>query len=337
MMLNEKMLAQLCLLPGVSGDEGAVRDFLIKELEGHCDELTVDALGNLIAFKKGARQGGRLMLSAHMDEVGFVVTSVEEDGSVRFDTVGGIGTEILPGKLVRHAQGAVGVLMTKPVHLLSPADREKPVEKTELRIDFGTNAAEFLQPGDTLCFDAPFEKQEEHRILSKALDDRAGCLLLLDLLKEPLPYDVYAVFTVLEEVGGRGALTAANRIRPDYFIAVETTTAADLPGAEGAQQVCALGRGAVVPFMDRGTIYDKELYRLAFRLAEENGVRLQTKTMVAGGNDAGTVHRSGTGVKSLALALPCRYLHTAGSIIDTADYDSAAAMLRLLCAAVPGL
>lgn len=336
-MLDIKKLEELCLLPGVSGDEGAVRACLQKDLACCCDDLLTDALGNLIVFKKGKRQGKKLMLSAHMDEVGLVATAVEEDGSVRFDTVGGIGTEILPGKVVRHKSGNIGVVMTKPVHLLKQADREKPVEKNELRIDFGTDARKWLQPGDTLCFATPFTRQGGSRILSKALDDRVGCLMLLELLREPLPYDLYGVFTVLEEVGGRGALTAANRIQPDCFLALETTTAADLPGANGAEKVCALGGGAVVPFMDRGTIYDKQLYRTAFQLAEENGISLQTKTMVAGGNDAGTVHRSGTGVQSLALALPCRYLHTAGSIIDTADYDSAAAMLRLLCGAVPAL
>lgn len=333
-------LKTLCMLPGVSGDEAPVREWIAAEIKDHCDEMRTDALGNLIVLKKGKQAGRRLMLSAHMDEVGFVVTSVDKDGSVRFDTVGGVGTEVLAGRLVRHMSGASGVIMTRPIHLLKGADRDTPVDKDALQIDFGPDADAIkaaITPGDTLCFADPFTVQSDRRVLSKALDDRVGCLLLMDLLKEDLPYDITVVFSALEEVGAKGALTAANQIRPEYFIAVETTTAADIAGVSGGERVCALGEGAVVPFMDRGTIYDKGLYQLAFSLAKEAGIPLQTKTMVAGGNDAGTVHRSGAGVKSLAVALPCRYLHTAGGVIDLRDYDSAKKMLSLLVREVPAL
>ena len=169
-----------------------------------------------------------------------------------------------------------------------------------------------------------------HRICSKAIDDRAGCAILLHLLEQDAPYDFTAAFLVQEEVGLRGAKAAAYTVDPDFALVLEATTAADIAGAEEDAKVCCLGGGPVVSFMDRSTIYDKELYRMAFSLAEKNGISCQTKSRIAGGNDSGAIHVSRGGVRTLAISLPCRYLHSPSCLADLNDLDACTALLPLL-------
>ena len=179
-------------------------------------------------------------------------------------------------------------------------------------------------------FDSGIRKFGDGFVQGRALDDRMGCAVMIEMIKGELEYDADFSFSVQEEIGTRGAKASAFSIRPDYAIVLETTTAADIPGVDGEKRVCALGEGAVVGFMDRGTIYDHDLYELAFKKAEENGIKIQTKTMVAGGNDAKAIHVSAGGVKTLAVSLPCRYLHSPSCVIKMSDGDDVLRLAKVM-------
>ncbi|HBL41692.1 MAG TPA: cellulase [Ruminococcaceae bacterium] len=310
-------------LNGVSGRENSVRDYIISQLTDTCD-YTVDAMGNLLVTVTGQnRAKNRVMLAAHMDEVGMIVTYITDDGLIKFANVGGIETAVLLGRRVKVGEhGLVGVVGVVPIHLRRDEDELTYPSKDSLYIDVGADSAEELKtlvsPGDAIVFDSEFY-QFGNCVKGKALDDRAGCALLLDMIKKGTEYDMLFAFTVQEEVGLRGAGCAAFALDPDYAIVVETTTAADLAGAEGEKKVCELGKGAVIPFMDRTTVYSPKLYRRAQEITKEKGIAMQTKTMVAGGNDAGIIHKTGSGVQTLTVSFACRYLHSPCCVIHKDD------------------
>ena len=323
----KELLKELCLADSVSGDEGAVRELIISRIKDVC-EYSVDNLGSIICFRKGKKTPGKkLMICAHMDEVGFIVTYIRPDGTLSFGNVGGIDPSVVIGRQVKvgkeHISGVVG---STAVHNLSKEQREKAPKTDSLYIDIGAadkaEAEKYVSLGDCAYFASEFTELGGSRIKSKALDDRAGCAMMIELMHEELEYDTYFVFNVQEEIGLRGATASAYSVAPDYAIVLETTTAADIDGASGAKKVCEVGNGPVVSFMDRHTMYDKELYRLAFDIAKEEGLPCQTKTMIAGGNDAGAVHISGRGVRTMAVSLPCRYLHSPSCVIDYADLEN---------------
>lgn len=322
----KNILKQLCLIDGVSGRENLVRETIISLLPSDC-EYTIDALGNLIVTKTGKKSSkNRIMLSAHMDEVGMIVTFIEQDGSLRFSTVGGIDPDVIVGSCVR-VNGISGVVGSKPIHLKSAQDRSKSVSIDELFIDIGASgkeqAEEHVNLGDVVTFDSDFLQFGEGKIKSKAIDDRFGCAVLLKLLREEdIEYDFTCAFLVQEEVGLRGARPATYAVNPDIAVVFETTTAADTPLSVGKDKVCMLGSGAVISFMDNATIYDSELYKLAFLTAKENNILCQTKTAIAGGNDAGAISQSRNGVKTISISLPCRYLHSASCVADEQDMDA---------------
>ncbi len=319
------LLQRLCDTSGVSGDEASVREIILSEISPFVADVKVDALGNIIAFKKGAKRAGKkLMVSAHMDEVGFIVTHVTDEGLLKFAPVGGIDANAVCGKPVTVGKKAVaGVIgVDKPVHLLKAEERQKSVAIADMHIDIGAKdkgqALEHVMPGDRVRFPANF-KFENGMVKAKALDDRVGCFVLISLIKRELPFDMYFSFVVQEEVGLRGAKVAAFGIDPDAAIVVEATTAADIKGVVPEKQVCRLSNGAVIAIMDKHTIYDRGLYDLALKLAKENDIKVQVKSMVAGGNDAGAIHQSRAGVRTIAVSLPCRYLHTACGMICADD------------------
>lgn len=321
------MLKELCLLNGTSGDEKAVRDYIIGKIDGHC-EWRVDKLGNLIAEKKGKKTpSGKIMVAAHMDEVGLIVTSVKSDGTLSFSSVGGVDPSVVIGRQVTVGRKSlVGVIGSPAVHNLTADEKEKAPSFSSLYIDIGAKdkaeAEKLVKLGETAYFRSEYTTLGGDRICSKAIDDRAGCALMIDMIRGEIPYDVTFVFTVQEEVGTRGAKTAAFAVEPDYAVVLETTTAADIPSADGEKRVCELGKGAVVSYMDRSTIYDRELYELAFSLAEKNNIPVQTKTMVAGGNDSGAIHTTGNGARTVAVSAPCRYLHSPSCVADKRDIDA---------------
>lgn len=331
-------LKNLCTLDGTSGHEDAVRDFIIARLPADCEHRT-DALGNLIVFKKGKnRAKNRVMLAAHMDEVGVIVTHIDADGYLKFTTVGGITPSVLAGRTVRFANGTIGVLGIKPIHLTNKSEEGDLPSADKMYIDIGSDSKEDAEAvvslGDVAVFNEEFIRLGEHKVCSKALDDRMGCCALLTLLNEETAADAYFVFTVQEEIGLRGASTAAFQVAPDYAIVLEGTTAADLPDAVDEKKVCIQGNGAAVSFMDRATLYPPKLYNLAMQLAKDNAIPVQTKTMVAGGNDAGAIHKAGAGVQVLTVNVPCRYIHSGSSVADLRDYDSVLSLTRLLLGAL---
>lgn len=329
------MLKTLCELNGTSGREEAVREFLIAHLPKDAS-YTVDALGNLIVEKRGAnRAKNKVMLASHMDEVGLIITYITEDGFLRFACVGGIDSRALFGKAVKVGeQGVSGVIGGKAVHQLTKDEKNTVPEAEDLLIDIGARtkaeAESLVSLGDNAYFDSEYIEFGDGFVKSKAIDDRAGNLIMLEMLQSDLPYDMTFCFTVQEEIGTRGAAAVTDTVAPDYAIVLESTTASDLPDVSGYRQVCKTGGGAVVGFMDRGTVYDKSLYDLAFRLAKENDIPCQTKTMVAGGNDASAIHKAAGGVKTVAVSVPCRYIHSASCVAKKEDIDSVARLARVL-------
>lgn len=320
-----EMLQKLCELKAVSGREDPVRSFILNEI-GDSAECSVDQLGNIIAFKKGKQPAPkRIMLDAHMDEVGIIATAINDDGSIRFSPVGGINIESLISKRFVFENGTVGVVSAKPVHLLSAEEKKSMPKKESLVIDIGAKDADdckkYISLGDTAVFDSDFIKFGDGLIKARAIDDRAGCAVLLKMIKDEIPYDMYFSFSVQEEVGLRGAHASAYGIRPDYAIAVEATTAVDIAGVSEKDSVCCLKDGAVLSFMDGRTVYDRALYKSAFEIAKANDIKCQAKAAVAGGNNAGSIHTSGSGVRTLAISVPCRYLHTADCVISEDDLD----------------
>ncbi len=318
-------MKKLSALNGISGREDSVRDYLISCLPDYCTH-SVDAAGNLLVQVQGKMKSkNRVMLAAHMDEIGLIVTYITDDGLIRFTNVGGVETAVLLGRRVKVGeQGLVGVIGVVPIHLREDEDELKYPKKDSLYIDVGADSADELKdlvsPGDAIVFDSePYELGS--CLKGKALDDRAGCAILLELIREQPVYDLTLAFTVQEEVGLRGAGCAAFALQPDYAIVVETTTAADLAGVEGEKKVCALGKGAVVPFMDRSTVYSPKLFHRAQELAKEKGFQMQTKSMVAGGNDAGVIHKTAGGVPTLTVSFACRYLHSPCCVIHRDDID----------------
>lgn len=327
--MNFELLKELCMLNGTSGDEKIVRDFIISRLPDDCD-YTVDPLGNLIVNKKGEIEPkNKVALFAHMDEVGFIVTYISDDGFVNVANVGGIDNSALFGKKLT-INGQVGVAGAKAIHQCSSDEAKKIPEITEVSVDFGFESREeaekYISLGDFGYFKSDFVEFGNEMIKSKALDDRLGCAIMLELLHEKSKFNYTCVFTVQEEIGTRGATVSAYTVKPDYAIVIETTTASDIPDTPENKKVCKVGKGAVVSFMDRGTIYNKDLYKKAREVADKNGIANQTKTVVAGGNDASAIHKSAGGVKTVAVSLPCRYIHSSSSVGKKADMESIKAL-----------
>ncbi|MBR2589427.1 MAG: M42 family peptidase [Clostridia bacterium] len=325
-----RYLEELCLLGGTAGDEGSVRDFILSHVANY--PHTVDALGNVIVEKKGRKTPRqKLMLSAHMDEVGVIITHITDKGFLQFTTVGGIEPQALLGKRVRIGE-LTGVIGTAPVHLTEDVS---VMPKTEqMYIDIGAaakaEAMQYVSPADRGIFVSDYVLFGDDCIKSKAIDDRFGCAVLLNLLEKELPYDVTLCFCVMEEIGLKGAGAAANRVQPDIALVIESTTANDVCGVEGSERVCVLGEGAAVSFMDRATVYDKTLYTCAMSVAQKEGIKVQTKTKVAGGNDAAAIQSAGAGAKVLAISVPTRYIHSASCVAKKEDMDSVYALVQAL-------
>ena len=335
-MLNT--LEELCLLSGVSGDEEAVRDYISERARPRADSVRTDAVGNLIVFKKGNKPtGNKLMLCAHMDEVGVIVTHITDEGFLRFGFVGGVDRRVAIGKPVVIGKNKVpGVIGLKAVHLVSREERKKVPKTESLYIDIGARdreaAERLVEPGDYGSFVCEPEAFGDGLFKARAIDDRVGCAVLLKLLEEDLPLDVTFAFTAQEEVGTRGAFGAAFSVTPEIALVLETTTAADLPGVEGHRRVCAPGKGPVISYMDGGTIYDRELFETLRRLSVENGIPWQTKEYIAGGNDARAVQRTRAGVRVAAVSAATRYLHAPASVGSVADFENMLRLTRLFLA-----
>lgn len=327
------MLKDLCLLNGTSGDEVLVRDYIINEIKEY-STYEVDNLGSVIAYKKGKKKPKKTVcINAHMDEVGFIITGITSDGYLRFAPVGGIDTKVCLDRAVTVGENRInGVIADKAYHLLEDSEKDKAPSFDKLLIDIGakseTEAQSVVSLGDFAYFESDYTELGNGYIKAKALDDRIGCMLMIELIKSELEYDTVFCFNVQEEVGLRGSKCTSFAVGADISIVLEATTAGDLDGVTGADRVCVLGNGGVVSFMDNRTIYDRELYKLAMNTASENNIPVQTKTAVAGGNDAGSIQTSGKGAKVMALSLPCRYIHSPSSVVKKSDIDNTRKLLK---------
>lgn len=316
------VLKDLCTLCGTSGNEEKIREYILSAIKGFA-EANVDASGNIIAFKKGKKTPEKkIMVDAHMDEVGIIVSSVTPDGFLKFATVGGIKTSTLLCRKVLFENGVTGVICLKPIHLVSNEEAKKIPSEESLYIDIGAEnmkaAQEKIGIGTYGVLEGDFVAQGDC-IKSKALDDRIGCAVLIDMLKSESEYDYYATFTVCEEIGTVGAATAAYTVSPDFSIVLEATTANDISGVSSDKEVCNLSGGAAISFMDRGTVYDKKMFDTAIK----SGIPCQIKRAVAGGNNAAKIHLSKSGVRTLAISVPCRYIHTPASVVNVGDIKAA--------------
>lgn len=320
-------LKDLCLIDGISGREEKVREYIISKIDGKC-EYKIDPLGNILAFKKGRRTAkNKVMLSAHMDEVGFIVTYICDNGFLKFTSVGGVDSRVISGRAVTVGENSVsGVVGNKALHLTEGDEDKKVSSLDKMYIDIGADskqdAEKLVSVGDAVYFKSDFVEFGEDRIKAKAIDDRFGCAIMLKMIDNDIEYDTHFAFLVQEEVGCRGAGPAVFAVRPDYAVVLEATTASDIAFVDEEDYVCVQGKGAVVSFMDRSTIYNRDMFRRAFEMAKEKGISIQTKTTVAGGNDAGAIHKSCEGVYTIAVSLPCRYIHSGTSVAQKADMQS---------------
>ncbi|MBQ4312734.1 MAG: M42 family peptidase [Clostridia bacterium] len=339
-MLNQ--LKVLTELPGISGREEKVREYIISQIKDLADEITVDNMGSVIALKKGSESGGkRLMISAHMDEVGLIITHICPDGMLKFSSVGGIDPRVIVGRQVFIGDDRIpGVVGIVPIHLTKGDDQSSCPKEDAMLIDIGAasreEAEKYVHPGDYCVWGTEFASFGDGRLKGKAIDDRAGCAMMIELMKGSYRYDTYFTFVTMEEVGLRGATCAAYTVAPDFAIVLEATTASDIAGVKEGDQVCCVGKGAVVGFMDRRTIYDRGLFDMALRIGSEKNIAVQVKQAVAGGNDAGAIQQSGKGVRTIAVSLPCRYIHAPCSVIAESDLRASFDLVREMIAEIQG-
>ncbi|MGA2973863.1 MAG: M42 family metallopeptidase [Spirochaetia bacterium] len=341
------LLQKLSEAHGVSGREEEVRSIILEEIRGRVDECRVDGVGNLIARKKGTA-GSKLivLVAAHMDEVGLMITLVEDSGLLRFAKVGSIDDRVLPARSVLIGEKRVpGVIGVKPVHLTEPAEREKVMEWEQLAIDIGASskaeAERLVQRGDCAVFATEYRVLAEagsawRTVQGKAFDDRAGCALLAELLKERFPFDLAAAFTVQEEVGLRGARVAAYAENPDAAVALECTGANEVPTKRDVSPSTRLGAGPAITIRDNSFIADPRLVELFTSTARDKSIPCQFKQPNIGGTDAGAIHRARAGVPSITVAVPARYIHSPAAILDLNDFENTMSLAREALHRLPG-
>lgn len=326
------MLKTLCNLDGVSGDEKEIRDFIKKEISPYVTSLETDTMGNLIAFKKGKNPDLKpIMVCAHMDEVGFIVTSITDDGYLKFDEVGGFDERILLTQAVR-GENVKGVIGIKAVHLQSKDERQTKVKMKNMYIDIGAkdkkDAEKVISVGDYLTFDSSYEEFGDGFICAKALDDRVGCFALINAAKNEYDNDIYFCFSVQEEVGLRGALVLTRKLNPLCCIVLECTTALDIPFTDEHQKVTVLGDGVALSVIDRRTIYNKNLNRFIMDTANECGIKYQIKKAAQGGNDAGVISTGASGCAISVLSVPSRNIHSGVCVAKKDDILSCEMLLK---------
>jgi endoglucanase len=329
-----KILKHLSEAMGVSGAEGEVRKLILRLIEKHVDDLQTDTLGNLIATKKGTRRGGlRVMVDAHMDEVGLMVIGYNGEGMLRVAAVGGLDSRILLGKRVlvglERLSGVIGV---KPVHLARGDERESVPDIDALLVDIGADSkasAEGKAPlGTRIGFESAFLDLGA-LVRGKSFDDRAGCAVLVHLLQGArVPFDLVASFTTQEEIGSRGAKVAAYRVKPDLALVIEGTIADDLPKEEEASPTTELGKGPALSLMDRSAMYDRRLNDWLVAAAVAQGIPYQFKQPGVGGTNAASIHLAQDGIPTAVISVPCRYIHSPIALLHKKDYRNTIRLAR---------
>lgn len=336
MALNIPLLKEICEVAGAPGFEKRVRDLVIKEVTPLVDEISVDNLGNVIAVKKGVNnaEGKKAMVAAHMDEIGFIVTHIDDNGFLRFHTLGGFDPKTLTAQrvIVHGKEDLVGVMGTKPIHVMSPEERNKVSKTTDYFIDLGMSKEEvekIVSIGDPVTRERELIEMGSC-VNCKSIDNRVSVFILIEALRnlKEVPYDVYGVFTVQEEVGIRGANVSAHSINPDFGFGLDTTIAYDLPGAQAHEKVTSLGKGAAIKIMDASTICDYRMVAYMKETANKAEIKWQPEVLTAGGTDTAGVQRMGkNGAISGAVSIPTRHLHQVIEMADKEDIQSAIDLL----------
>lgn len=320
-------LKALSELRGVSGDEAEVRRFIRERVTPLADEVFTDTLGNLYAHKRGKAGAPVICVCAHMDEVGMLIKGYTETGELKYSPAG-IDPRVMPGRRVRVGRdGVPGVIGAKAIHLQSEEEFEKSFPHRELTIDVGAkdkaDAEKLVSIGDYACFDVEFIEFGDGLVSGKALDDRVGCAILMELLRDEYDCDFFAVFTVQEECGLRGASVVAEHVHPDLALILEGTTANDMPEVKGHQCVTRLGGGPALTFMDRGVMVRPQMLDALRSAAKEAGVTYQLRQGVKGGTDIDMIHKAVGGCIGGGISVPCRYIHSASSVASKADIEGA--------------
>ena len=337
------LLRELCEIVAPSSSESPIAEFIKKQILSSDVEITEDSVGNLVAIKKGnGNSDKKIMISAHMDEVGFSIDGIDDDGRLSFSNIGGIDPSVLGGRavVILGNNGNInGVISGVPIHLRSPEDRKKLSPPNELRIDIGAidkdDALKVVSIGAVGTFRSEFcEFGDGNMLYGRAIDDRFGCTLMCDIINETngvsFDYDVYFAFTTREEIGYSGALITSERISPDLALVLESTAVADLASVPEASQVARLGQGPAVSFADRSTIYGEDVFKFVLNTARSSGIKAQAKRFVSGGNDANYIHSSNSGVVTAAISIPTRYLHSASCVIAKEDYFSTKSLIKAI-------
>ncbi len=324
----KELLKKYCDILGPSGMEDEIRNAIIHDIKDSGCEYQTDKMGNLLVFKKGKKQRkNKVLLSAHTDEVGFMVTHIDENGYAWFNMIGGIDRRVVSGKRVKFCESGIdGVIASKSIHIQTPEERGTCEPITEMQIDIGApdreTALKYINVGDCATFTPNFHEFGDGFLCSKALDDRFGCAILVEMINSDLEYDTYFAFNTCEEIGCDGAKEIAFDLQPDVVIAIETTTAGDVLGVPASKSACSVGNGAVISLMDGGTIYDNSLLKIATSVADEKGIKWQYKNVIAGGNEASVYQRAANGAKVLAISAPTRYLHSASNVLSLNDIEA---------------
>ena len=333
------LLEKLSNANGISGAEGAVAKIIRDEVAPYVDEITTDRMGNLVAIKKG--DDFKIMLAAHMDEIGLMVQYIDEKGFIRFVGVGGWYNPVLVSqRVILHGEkGDVpGVLGMKPPHVMEEADRKKPIELANLFIDVGAHSAEEVEAmgitvGTTVTIDRDYQPLAGTVVTGKALDNRVGCAMLIGALKEmETRHTIYAVFTVQEEVGLKGAKTAAFSLNPDVAIATDVTIPGDSPGIERRKAPVFMGEGPVVVMVSasgRGHLADPRMVDWLKKTAKKHDIKIQLEVGDGGNTDASAINFERGGIPSVPVSVPARYIHSPVEVIDLKDLQGAIELLRL--------
>ena len=342
-MINVSLLKQICEIPGAPGFEKPVRDLVISLITPLVDEVHVDNIGNVIALKKGVRNpdGKRVMLAAHMDEIGFIVSHIDEQGFLRFNTLGGFDPKTLTAQrvIVHGKKDLIGVMGSKPIHVMTPEEKTKLPKTTDFFIDLGMPKDEvdkYITIGDPVTRDRELIEMGDC-VNCKSIDNRVAVFIVIEALKQLKnpAFDVYATFTVQEEVGIRGANVAAHSINPDFGIALDTTIAFDVPGAAPHEKVTELGKGTAIKIMDAMTICDYRMVAFMKHVATKEAISWQPELLTAGGTDTAGVQRMGKqGAIAGAISIPTRHLH---QVIEMAHKSDIADSIALLVACLEQL
>ncbi|MCE7993564.1 MAG: M42 family metallopeptidase [Roseivirga sp.] len=343
MSINVSLLKSICEIAGAPGFEKRIRDLVIKEVAPLVDELSVDNMGNVITVKKGQNNpdSKKAMVAAHMDEIGFIVTHIDDNGFVRFHTLGGFDPKTLTAQrvIIHGREDVVGVMGSKPIHVMSPEERNKVAKLSDYFIDLGMGKEEvekLVSIGDPITRERELIEMGDC-VNCKSIDNRVSVFILIETLRnlKNAPYDVYGVFTVQEEVGLRGANVSAHTINPDFGFGLDTTIAFDLPGAQPHEKVTSLGEGTAIKIMDASTICDYRMVAFMKQIAGDKEITWQPEILTAGGTDTAGVQRMGkNGAISGAVSIPTRHLH---QVIEMAHKDDIQASIDLLQACLENL